>query len=342
MIRKGALEIVTVLVFLTVVVGVAMTYFAVPNKYHASVDADSYGATYTVSTNSAIEYTVLAYDNAKPVEKLHIYYDEDYAVYGITRTRYVETIDGTIAELRLRGLTNIEIVNADRLAEVVSEYKPGDAVLITVGVLPDTVYSAADGVITNSMIFDWVEEGGTLYWNGPAIGSKFAERDLIKDAPPTYQIDIFGAECINPSIYIQKATERTHDAAGRDLGTVLMLNDNNVMSCLNIDALRTAGSTVMSLGFELDGYSSAALLKKGDGMICVLNTLYDESMASISQIIASGITHDSTLIFKENGSLVRNTVTGDIGPWHSEPEGTIGVQIRMGEPNTVYARTFFI
>jgi hypothetical protein len=169
MLRKHAALIVTVLIFVAIVAGQALAYYAVPYRYDASAAGGpgSNDLTYTVSTNSAVDYTVAVFDNARPADKLYVYYDEGHAVYGTTHASQKYFISQTLAELRIRGFTNTETVNAEQLVDIVSAYRPGDAVLMTSGVLPAAVYSDS-----NNGIFDWVAAGGTLYWTGYAIGAK--------------------------------------------------------------------------------------------------------------------------------------------------------------------------
>jgi len=74
-------------------------------------------------------------------------------------------------------------------------------------------------------------------------------------------------------------------------------------------------------------------------MICVLGgSLGSAERVSLSQLISSGVTVSSELIDMAGGPIVRDTVTGTIGA--AGPD--TGVHIRMGEPNIVYARTFFL
>jgi len=329
---KNKILMLTAVLFAVMLAGQALTYFAMPNRYDASADISGPDVTYTISTNSAVTYTVLVYDNAKGTERLFIYYDESYAVYGATHAWQDRFIRQTIAELGTRGFAGeIVIVNAAELSDALDDLKDGDAVLMTSGALPATVYSDVE-----NKMFDWVENGGKLYWMGYAIGALYADGKDLFDAAPSYQADIFGADdCILTDAV--KSTTRSADP----LSAGLMLNNNDMIYSLNADAVNDAGVlTARALGFEHEGYSSVSLVEKGDGMICIVGgSIGSEGRSSVSQLISSGVTTSSSFIDGVSGSIVRNTVTGtaDVSG-HTD----IGVHIRMGEPNIVYARTFFL
>ncbi|MCL1905210.1 MAG: hypothetical protein FWG19_03715, partial [Methanomassiliicoccaceae archaeon] len=226
----------------------------------------------------------------------------------------------------------METVNAGKLGDIVTApYVPGDAVLMTSGVLPDTAYdNGAPG------IFEWVGDGGSLYWIGHNIGEKVASGKAVRDVPG-YQINIFGTERINPSEDAQRATVRSGDPLSR----ALMTDHDNVRYGLDVGTPNT-----LSLGFEQEyggkTYGSVTLVGIGGngGMICVLGGWPGgTARTSISQIISSGVSNTSGLIESVNGSLVRGGAAGTLDV--SAGTGTVGVQIRMGSPNIVYAGTFF-
>lgn len=333
MLKINAALVVTILVFAGIVAGQTLTYFAVPNSYSANAGIQGSDIVYEVSTNSSVNYTVLAYDNAKEADRLFIYYDESYAVRGITHKDQKKFISQTISELKIRNFRGTtETVNAERLGEIVgSPYVPGDAVLMTSGVLPDTVYD--NGTVD---IFDWVKDGGSLYWIGQNVGAEVAAGKTVSDVPG-YQTVIFGAECINPSEKTQRATVRSDDP----LSKALMIDHDDVRYGLDVNM-----SNALSLGFEYEyegkAYGSAVLAGIGGngGMICVLGGSPNDTLrTSLAQIISSGVSNASELIESVNGSLVRNKATGTLDV--SAGTGEIGVHIRMGSPNLVYARTLF-
>jgi len=324
--------IVTILLFAAMAAGQALTYFAMPNRYDASADASGSDITYTVSTNSAVTYTVLAYDDAEEIGRLFIYYDEGYAVQGVTHAGLDRFIRQTITELNVRGFAGeISIVNAAELRDALDDPTKGDAVLITSGVLPATVYSDTD-----NKIFEWAENGGRLYWIGYAIGALYADGKNMIDAPSSYQSDIFGVDdCILTDA--GRSTVRSADP----LSAGLLLNNNNLMYGLNVDAVNAAGVlNARPLGFEHEGYNSLSLVETGSGMICVIGgSPGGEERISVSQLISSGVTFSSDLIESTDGSIVRDTVTGTMDVFGYSD---VGVHIRMGEPSIVYARTFFL
>jgi len=342
MIKNKAAVLVTVLIFSVIILGQIATYAVTP-RYEASVTGSDEGLVYTVNTNGATEYTVLAFDNARPVDKLYIYYDERYAVHRTTHSSQQMAISHTIAELRIRGFTNTETVDARGLEHIISdEYEPASggevfAILMTSGVFPDTVYSDV-----KKDIFDWVDGGGSLYWFGATIGEKFAVGHTLKEASPSYQADIFGvSDCI--------MTEHMNNLrrSPDPLSEALKTDHSDATFGLNVDALRNIGLNVRSIGFEHSSaggtYGSVALVEKGMGMICVMGWSSDALKSSMAQVISSGVSERSTLLVGPvHGSLVRSSATGTIDPWENDPGAVnVAVHIRMGEPYVVYARTFF-
>jgi len=329
---KNKILILTAVLFAAILIGQALSYYAMPNRYDASAELSGSDITYAMNTNSAVTYNVLVYDNAKETERLFIYYDESYAVYEVDHEWQNRFIRQTIAELGTRGFAGeISIVNADELSDALDDLKEGDAVLMTSGVLPATVYSD-----TENKMFVWVEGGGSLYWIGYAIGALYAVGKDIADDPIYTTADIFGVDdCILMDDV--RATRRSADP----LSSGLMINNNSLMYGLNADAITSVtGVNAISVGFENDdGYCSVSLVEKGDGMICVIGgLLWDTGRVSVSQLISSGVTASSSFIDDASGSIVRKTITGTMDVSGSSD---VAVHIRMGEPNTVYARTFF-
>jgi len=334
MIKKNTALIVTVLIFSMILIGQALAYWAVPYKYGADAEIDADGVEYSVSSNSSVNYTVLAYDEARPVGKLYVYYDESYAVQGTTHKEQKAFNSQMVAELRIRGFTDTEVINADKLSDIVSSYKAGDAILITSGVLPKDVY---DGD-TNFKIFDWVNDGGSLYWMGYAIGAKYADGKTLMDAPADHQQKIFGVAAGVDCILMEN--ERPTKASDNELREALMLTHAGIMYGMNVTA-----TGALSLGFEFESvsddiYSSISLFESGDGMICVMGRINDNPVRmSMAQVIASGVSPSSELIGIDSGSLIRGgCATGTIS-W-STPKTDVAVMITMGSPNIVYARTF--
>jgi hypothetical protein len=334
MIRKNAALIVTVLIFSMVLIGQALTYYAVPYKYDAAALITDDGVDYEVSSNSSVSYRILAYDDARPVGKLYIYYDENYAVHGTTHKEQRAIISSMIAELKIRGVTDTELVNAAELYEKISIYKDGDAALIMSGALPVNVY---DGD-TNLKIFDWVNAGGSLYWMGDAIGAKYADGKTLTDAPADHQQKIFGVAAGVDCILTEY--QPLVKWSGNELSEALALTYAGVVYGMNVTALGA-----LSLGFEYvsgsgDVYGSVSMVESGDGMICVVGR-FDSSSAltSMAQLIATGVSPSSELIGSASGSFIRGgSATGTLS-WDAS-KTDVAVQIRMGEPFTVYARTF--
>lgn len=326
--------IIAALVLSAIVIGILLTYVVTPS-YGARVSEDTDGGLeYKISTSSATEYTVTAFDNARSVNKLYIYYDENYAVCDTVHEWQRTIISEMTVELRIRGFVNTEFVDADRLKEVVDAgYVPGDAIFVASGALPSTVYTghAGDGM------FKWVSDGGSLYWMGYAIGAVFADGKEIIDVAG-YQEEIFG---ISDCILMDKET-RSAERSANPLSGSLALNYDHMAYGLSVTAL----SGVSSLGteYEYDGgtYGSITLIGRGDGMICVVGLLTHPAKTTMAQIISSGVSESSEMITGSvHGKLIRNSVTGTID--HSVLTGrtNVAVNIRMGEPNIVYARTFF-
>ncbi|MCL2712197.1 MAG: hypothetical protein FWD37_02825 [Methanomassiliicoccaceae archaeon] len=330
MFKVNAAVIVTALIFGTIILGQSLIYLSVPNNYGADAEIKAGEAEYSVSTDSSIRYTALAFDNARPVNTLYVYYDESYAVFGITHAQQNRFISQTIAELKIRSFTDTKIVNAAELADIVKgPYEPGDAILMTSGVLPDTVYQNA-----TVDIFKWVTAGGSLYWAGYAIGEKVAEKGKEPKNVSNYQTAIFGKE--NVILMDQKiSSQRSSNTNAKALGEALAISNNAVAYGLKVSG-SGALTGVLSIGYEYNGYASLALVGKGSGMICVTGSL---ERTSLAQVISSGVSEKSKLLDSENGSLVRGAATGTLD-WGASG-GKIAVQIRMGTPNIVYARTFF-
>jgi len=310
------LSIIFVLVVATVLIGEVYVYTFNTDRYSSEVSMTADGIDYSVTSGGTNPYSVLVFDNDsfEKSSKYYVYYDADYGsivedvfvpvgARAFTQEYYISQL---IKMLEYRGITDVEILNAaDLKTSMDSDISLGNitnGLIVLSGALPDTIYQ---GNVTDT-IFDWLQDGGRLYWAGNLLGAYYSVPGSVVEVPTGYQTLFFGSECLNTG-----DTERAmSDITTNDLRHTLSLMNNNVRYGIDTSGL---SGTYLEMGYTEDGYSSIVMTEFGNGMICVLAGDYSNNQRhDLAQMISSGICHLSASAGYAGGTVERSTVTGQI------------------------------
>jgi hypothetical protein len=336
----GTKVIVLIAIVLCTVIAVGeIEVYTNGEGYDSSVDLSGNGISYSVTSPRSNVYDFIAMDNGAldPIKRLYIYGDRDYTPDPVQATADVGA--GSIIEedytsqltkvLRNRGFNAFESVNAAELrSSMENDIDDGDlpkGLLVVSGNLPNTVYTGS----TEDLVFSWLNAGGRLFWVGNPIGSSYATADGTVSVKG-YQELFFGKECLNIG-----GTSSAYSEADNEFGKRLSLLNNKVDYAVNTGLLENA----LGIGYEQDGYSSIALIKFGEGTICVVGGDYSSNQRSdLAHVIASGINWNSEILGTDDGSVRRSTVHSSVDI--PETHGNISVYIHVGGDFTVYGRAF--
>jgi hypothetical protein len=307
-----------VAVVAAVLIGEAYVYTAGPGRYSSDIWVNDDGdLEYSLTSKGSEQYSIVVSDNGvfERIEKYYVYYDESYGsklekawvpvgAKELTQEYYISQL---ITMLRGRGVCDIEVLNAAGLKEAmerdVTDGICGTKGLVVLsGALPDTVYEGNSADI----IFDWIETGGSLYWAGNILGKYYATCDGRTTEVAGYgDLFFFGQPCVTDD-----TDKELSDIATNGYRHSLSLMNNSVRYGIDPSGFAAAHLTV---GYTKDGYCSAALFERGNGMICVLaGDLSNDQRHDLAQIIASGLCPYSEPIGYVKGEVKRNTVTGII------------------------------
>ncbi len=276
---------------------------------HFSADARYDGAlTYELESGPAEAYSVLAFDDGgfDPNSSVSIYLDPGYASYYVnpdiaTGARELDEkyyVEQLVKALKFRSV-EASVIDAGEMAALMNGGIGGntDAVIVLSGSLPSTVYGE-----DQDLIIRWIEAGGRLYWAGNSLGAYSSDGDTVT-AIENGCSRFLGTECLNPS------EENGYAFTMSDMCEDLCLQ-NNRMRYAVAPALLPDGAVHKEIGYTDGTYSSVCMAGLGDGMVCVLlGEFSNNQRIDLAQIVAAGISHLSTLLDVETGS-VRGTLTG--------------------------------
>lgn len=321
-------------VFIAVLLIGEVIVYSADEKYSAEVTRTAGGLEWSISSSGSNTYEILVFDNGTSLSQNNFYFylDENY---GYTSTPGKQPVGSKALhpehylsllekELKYRGIDNIEYVDAERLAEVLSNHTESEksALIMVSGSIPDTVYGGRD------ILTEWVRSGGTLYWAGGIIGETISHRDgsvdIVTDGPSR----ILGADCVNSLRAEGDENAGLVDAAinDNDLQKLLGIGNNSVLYA--VDANRLGSIPHLSLGFTDGTYASVTYIQSERGQICVLGgDLTHEQNSDLSQLVASGISYQSTLVASESGEIFGTNINGTLA--FASP-GNIRVYIFLG------------
>ena len=311
------IEIIAIVVLAVVIIGEVVVYTTGPGKYSSDVEFENEIISYSVSAKGSETYAIIVMDNGNmaAMTEIYIYFDENYksnyedvlvpiGAKPLDQRYYVEQL---VRQLEYRGAVKVTVLNAEELAEALEQDRTSGqytkGLVVISGALPDTVYTGNSA----DAIFDWMNDGGRLYWLGNLIGAYYSTKDAVLDVGDR-QMLFFGASCLNTE-GVDKAFS---DVSGNDLRNDLSLMNNSVKYGVDPVVLSAVKGSdkVLAFGYSQDEYASIVMTDFGKGMICVIGGDYSNDQRSdLAQILSSQICYDTEVIEIVTGSVTRKTIS---------------------------------
>lgn len=317
------ITIIFALVVAIVLLGEIYVYAFNTDGYSSDASVSGNRVDYSVSADVSTTYSVHILDNGsfKPNAEYYIYYDSGYGssieavpvpvgAKPFTQDYYISQL---IHMFEYRGITNVETLDASELREaMLSDIYAGTCekgLIVLSGALPDTIYKGVD----TDTIFEWLGDGGRLYWAGNLLGRYVASADGgltdLDENGVGYQTMFFGTDCLNTG----DADKAYSDITVNDYRHTMSMANNSVK--YGVDASKLPAGDVLAMGYTDGTYSSTAFVKywSGDGMICVVGGDYSSYQRNdFAQMISSGLSYCSETIGYAEGALKRTTLHGTI------------------------------
>jgi len=312
------LTVIFVAVVAAVLIGEAYVYTLDNGRFSSEMWVNGDGdLEYSMTSKGSEQYSVVVSDNGgfERIQKYYIYYDAGYGsvlekpwvpigAKELTQEYYISQLT---AMLNNRGICNIETLNAADLKNAMEkDVADGECnikgLIVLSGALPDTVYEGDAG----DPIFDWIGDGGSLYWAGNVLGKYYATPGGTTEVTGYESLFFFGLSCVT-------------DDTDKELSDITANNYRHSLSMMNNSiryGIDPSGFPVdhLEAGYTKGGYCSSVLYERGNGMICILaGDLSNDQRHDLAQLIASGICPYSEEIGYTKGEVRRSTVTGTIG-----------------------------
>jgi hypothetical protein len=244
---------------------------------------------------------------------VYVYYDSRYPALQVSEHGALGLIDHLEREfVALDQKVTLEVVDADKLAAIVSSGDTDPVIIMASGVLPETVYPKG----AEPTIAKWVRDGGRLIWAGEPIGYYRGLKDKldfndVEAIRETMTKQIMGADYFwgapFPEWDISSASDQT------DIGKALNLSYNWVRTGAEVHTVKDNGGVVLGRTKTFDDgtiRTSIALIPIGKGNMTVFGAgVFNQEVQlaeDITRIIASQI------IWAEN-SIASKSLTFEMG-----------------------------
>ena len=328
--RTDVIVLVAVLMLAAVVIGEAAAYAFHPNDYSASADWDGGTVDYSVSSNGSDGYTAIAMTGASEVRDLVIYIDESFddnlddardvcQVLGFSQS---ELADQVAKQLSMRGLGSVTEKDSQGLGDYVSSTvadASGRGILVAGYALPSSVYTGDPA----DPIFQWISNGGRLYWAASEIGRFYTDSSGVHEVVGNQELFFGVSDCI------YAGGDKATDIDGLGFCELFTIQNNRMEY-----AVSTSVPGILSIGYIHEGYASVSLMGMGAGSVCVFSgELPLREPEDIAQVIAAGLTDDTVIVDSASGE-VRGT---DKGGFDAACDS---IYIYIGGVNTVFGRLF--
>lgn len=328
--RTEIIVVVAVLMLAAVVIGEAAAYAFYPNHYSASSEWDGGAVEYSVSSNGSDGYTAVAMTGSVGINDLVIYIDESFDdnlddardVCQVLGFDQKDMSDQITKQLSIRGFESVSEKDSQELGDYVSSTladASGRGILVVGYALPSSVYAGNPA----DPIFQWISNGGRLYWAASEIGRFYTDVSGVHEVSGNQELFFGTADCI------YRGGDKATDIDGLGFCELLSIQNNRMEF-----AVSTSVPGILSLGYLHEGYASVSFMGMGAGSVCVFSgELPLREPEDIAQVIAAGIT-DETVIVNSVSGEVRGTDTGRI-------DGVCdSLYIYIGGVNTVFGRLF--
>ena len=242
-----------------------------------------------------VRVALVPFNQSRDDLPIYFYFDDSYPLVLTSVNAYLGLYNFLTSDLAEKNIQNtIQIVDAKGLVEKMGDGK--SIIIMSSGILPDTVYSKDKNLVTQ-----WLESGGIMFWLGDGFGYySAAEGREIKDDSEHGKIGWEGQEKILGKNYlfgevfepVEKSLADTATQIAQALGLKYRyITTGAVMSEL-------ARNNASSIGFNKNindnfGRSSISFIPVGKGRLILFGSGILEKQRDVSwditQIISSNL-----------------------------------------------------
>ena len=336
--KTSTLSAVCIIVVLAIVIAGEM-YAYMPDDRGFSADAGYDGTTvsYDVSAKGAYTYRATLFDNGgmTPATKVYVYLDKAYSSsvddgrviavgsQAMTQDYYVDQL---VKNLKLRGVSDVTVVDAQELrtaltADIASTCK-GKGLIIASGAAPDTVFGPS------TVLTDWINGGGYLYWTAGPIGKYCATPDGL------VQVDRM-ADFVGTDAYVEDNGRCLEDTG---LRPVLYYSYMYSRFAPDINAVRDSGRTVLGTGYyDGEAHYTVTSVRMGEGQVCIHGGDYNnEQIQDLSISVSSGLCPLTSVVDTRESEFNRSSS----GTFETPVPAGMSVYIYVGQYYPVFAQRF--
>ena len=324
--KVDGIAVLAVVMVAAVVIGEVSVYCIDTNSYDSDVTFESTSLSYSVYSNGSDGYEVVAFNGTSRVTDLRLLIDEDFDD-NLNSAREVCTVlgfdqgslyDQLRKQLSMRGFDDVSEISSDDVGDFVSSTKanPVGLGLFVAGYsLPSSIYTGNP----TDPLFEWIQNGGRLYWAASNIGQFYSDSDGVHEVTG-YQELFFGtSDCICTT------GDYAVDVVDNGFREALCLQNNRMEHALK-------ASVGAPMGYVCDGYASVVIVPRGSGSVCVFSgDLPIRLTEDMAQIVSSGV-DCGTVIAGTCSGTVKGTVNGSLDV------SADSAYVYIGGVNTVYGR----
>ena len=242
-----------------------------------------------------VRVALIPFNQSRHDLPIYFYFDDSYPLVLTSVNAYLGLYNFLTSDLAEKNIQNtIQIVDAKGLAEKMENDR--SIIIMSSGVLPDTVYSQSRNLVTQ-----WLESGGIMFWLGDGFGYYYAAEDEeIKDDPEHGKIGWEGQEKILGKNYlfgeISEPVEKSSADAATQVSKALGLKYRYTTTGAVLSEL--AKNNASSIGFDKilnDNFSrsSISFIPVGKGKLILFGSGILEKQRDVSwditQIISSNL-----------------------------------------------------
>ncbi len=303
--KVDMIAVVAVALCVMVLAGGLSTYIQGVHSYDAEIGWNDGSVDIRARSSGSDVYDAVLIDNGGrvPVSDIAVYVDGTYSKYYgeackssdppyLSQKYYAEQVS---TFLKVRSFGSVSICDADALLEYLERTisdPSGHSILVSSYALPSSVY---DGT-ADCILLKWIGAGGTLYWAGSEIGRFYTDSEGLHAVEGNQPL-FLGKGTVNTA-GSTIATERVENG----FAEAFCLKNSNVQNGVDVSGVEGA----LAIGYSEDGYSSIAFVPLGAGTVCVFAGPFDiNQLDDIGQVVASGLTCDSSIVSHIRGNVSR-------------------------------------
>ncbi len=307
--RVDIVAVVAVVLCVMVLVGGLSTYLQGVHSYDAEIGWNDGSVDIRTKSSGSDVYDVVLIDNGKrtAVSDVAVYVDGTYSKYYdkacrssdppyLSQKYYAEQVS---TFLKVRSFGSVSTCDTEALLEYLERTvsdPSGHSVLVSSYALPSSVY---DGT-ADCILLKWIGAGGTLYWVGSEIGRFYTDSGGLHKVDGNQALFLGNGRVNTAGSTI--ATERIENG----FAEALCLKNSNVQNGVDVSGVEGA----LAIGYSENGYSSIAFVPLGAGTVCVFAGPFDiNQLDDIGQVVASGLSCDSSIVSHVRGTVSRGWVS---------------------------------